>query len=153
MSNHIVTQNRKARYDYHILENWEAGIVLQGTEVKSLRAGKANLSDSYGRIENGEVFLYNFHISPYEKGSYTNHDPLRKRKLLLHKTEIRKLRGRVEEKGLALIPLKIYFYHGRVKVELALVRGKRQYDRRQTIAKRDAQREMEREFRKKNHFI
>lgn len=152
MSNQIVTQNRKARHDYFILEKWETGIVLQGTEVKSLRAAKANLKDSYGRIENGEIFLYNFHISPYEKGSYANHDPLRKRKLLLHKKEIRKLKGHVEEKGLALVPLKIYFYRGRAKVELALVRGKKQYDRRQTIAKRDAQREMEREFRKKDHF-
>ena len=125
MSVKIITQNRKARHDYQIMETWEAGLVLQGTEVKSLRAAKANLKDSYARIERGEVFLYQFHISPYEKGGYANHDPLRPRKLLLNKREIRKLTGRVEERGLTLVPLKVYFKRGRAKVELALARGKK----------------------------
>lgn len=147
MSVKIITQNRKARHDYQIMETWEAGLVLQGTEVKSLRAAKANLKDSYARIERGEVFLYQFHISPYEKGGYANHDPLRPRKLLLNKREIRKLTGRVEERGLTLVPLKVYFKRGRAKVELALARGKKTYDRREDIAKRDARRDMEREFK------
>jgi SsrA-binding protein len=145
----IITQNRKARHDYLILDRWEAGIVLQGTEVKSLREGKANLKDSYARIEAGEVFLYQFHISPYGKGSYNNHPPLRTRKLLLHKKEIRKLTGRVEEKGLTLIPLKVYFKEGKAKVELALARGKKMYDKRAAIAKKDSDREIERDFRRK----
>jgi len=143
----IVTQNRKARHDYNVLDVWEAGIVLQGTEVKSLRAGRANLKDSYARVEAGEVILYQFHISPYEKGSYSNHPPLRPRKLLLHKKEIRKLQGRVEEKGLTLVPLKVYFKNGKAKVELALAKGKKLYDKRSSIAKRDADREMERTFK------
>jgi SsrA-binding protein len=147
----IITQNRKARYSYHILDKWEAGIVLQGTEVKSLRAGKANLKDSYARIESGEIFLYQFHISQYEKASLDNHHPLRKRKLLLHKKEINKLAGRVEEKGLTLIPLKVYFLGGKAKVEIALAKGKKLYDKRTDIAKRDADRDMEREF-KRNRF-
>lgn len=145
----IVTQNRKARHDYHILDKWEAGIVLQGTEVKSLRLGNANLKDSYARVESGEVILYQFHISSYEKGSFSNHPPLRPRKLLLHKKEIRKLQGRVEERGLTLIPLKVYFKGGKAKVELALARGKRLYDKRAAIAKRDSDREIERSFRGK----
>ena len=150
MSIKIVTQNRKARYDYHLFDTWEAGIVLRGTEVKSLRAGKTNLKDSYARVEGGEVILYQLHISPYEKGSYSNHPPLRPRKLLLHKKEIRKLQGRIEEKGFTLIPLKIYFKDGKAKVELALARGKRMYDKRVAIAKRDADREMERALRDKD---
>ena len=145
----IVTQNRKARYDYHIIEKWEAGIALQGTEVKSLRAGKANLKDSYARVERAEVFLYEFHISAYDKGGYVNHDPVRRRKLLLHKKEIRKLVGKVEEKGLTLVPLKVYFKNGKAKVEIALAKGKKQYDRRHDIAKRDAQREIERATRRR----
>lgn len=145
----IVTQNRKARHDYQILDKWEAGIVLRGTEVKSLRLGNANLKDSYARVESGEVILYQFHISSYEKGSFYNHPPLRPRKLLLHKREIRKLQGRVEERGLTLIPLKVYFKGGKAKVELALARGKRLYDKRAAIAKRDSDREMERSFRGK----
>ncbi len=149
MSIKIITQNRKARHDYHILDTWEAGIVLRGTEVKSLRAGMANLKDSYARVEAGEVILYQVHISPYEKGSIYNHPPLRPRKLLLHKKEIRKLRGRVVEKGLTLIPLKVYFKDGKAKVEIALARGKKFYDKREAIAKRDADREMERTFRGK----
>jgi len=147
----IVTQNRKARHDYHILETWEAGMVLQGTEVKSLRAGKANLKDSYAKVEQGEVFLYNCHISPYEKGTYANHDPERKRKLLLNQREIRKLTGKVEEKGLTLIALKIYFKRGLAKIELGLARGKKLYDRRADIAKRDMQRDMERTLKHKRY--
>lgn len=143
----IVTTNRKARYDYHILDKWEAGIVLQGTEVKSLREGKTNIKDSYARVEAGEVILYQLHIGPYEKASFYNHPPLRPRKLLLHKKEIRKLQGRVEERGLTLVPLKIYFKNGKAKVELALVRGKKHYDKRADIAKRDSDREIERDIR------
>ena len=149
MSLKVVTQNRKARHEYHILETWEAGIVLRGTEVKSLRAGKANLKDSYARVEDGEIVLYQFHISPYEKGSIYNQPPLRPRKLLLHKKEILKLQGRVEEKGLTLIPLKVYFKNGKAKVELALARGKKIYDKRADIAKRDSDREIERTFRRR----
>ncbi len=149
MSIKIVTQNRRATHDYHILEKWEAGIVLRGTEVKSLRAGSANIKDSYARVEGGEVFLYKFHISPYDKSAHYNHDPLRVRKLLLHKREIKKLQGRVEEKGLTLIPLKVYFRNGKAKVELALARGKKLYDKREQISKRDHQREIERIISKK----
>ena len=147
MSIKIVTQNRKARHDYHILNRWEAGIVLKGTEVKSLRAGKANLKDSYARVIKGEVILFEFHISPYEKGSFFNHPPTRPRKLLLHKNEIRKLKGSVEEKGLTLVPLKVYFKSGKAKVELALAKGKKSYDRRADIAKRDAKREIDRVYK------
>ena len=149
MSIKIVTQNRKARHEYHFLDTWEAGIVLKGTEVKSLRAGKANIKDSYARVEKGEVILYQLHISPYEKGSYFNHDPDRPRKLLLHKQEIRKLRGRVEEKGLTLVPTKIYFKNGIAKLELALARGKKSYDKRADIAKRDMDRDAERTFKER----
>jgi SsrA-binding protein len=145
----IVAQNRKARHDYDILEAFETGIALQGTEVKSLREGKANLKDCYARIKNGEVFLYNLHISPYEKGNIYNHDPLRVRKLLLHRKEIRKLSGKVEEKGLTLVALKVYFKKGKAKVELGLARGKKMYDKREDIAKRDMQRELSRIHRGK----
>jgi len=141
----IIATNRKARHDYQILNTFEAGIVLQGTEVKSLRQGKANLKDSYAIIKNGELFLLNMHISPYSHGTAYNHDPLRTRKLLLHRHEIRRLIGQVQEKGLTLVPLKIYFKNGIAKVELALVRGKKLYDRRQDIARRDAERELQRE--------
>jgi len=140
----IVAQNKKARYEYHILETWEAGLVLQGTEVKSLRAGKANLKDSYARLYNGEVFLHNCHISPYEKGTHSNHDPERVRKLLLNKREIHKLMGSVEEKGLTLVAMKLYFKNGRAKIEIGLARGKKLHDKREDIAKRDAKREMDR---------
>lgn len=139
----IIAQNRKARYDYAVLDTYEAGLELQGTEVKSLRQGKANLTDSYARVDNGEVFLHNLHISEYTQGNRYNHDPVRKRKLLLHKHEINRLRGRVEERGLTLVPLRLYFKKGKAKVELGLARGKREYDRRQDIARRDARREME----------
>ncbi|MDZ7262653.1 MAG: SsrA-binding protein SmpB [candidate division KSB1 bacterium] len=149
MSEKIITTNRKARHDYEILETMEAGIVLQGTEVKSLRAGKANLKDSYAGIKNGEVFLYGAHISPYDHGNIFNHEPTRTRKLLLNKKEIRRLIGKVEERGMTLVPLKMYFKRGRAKVELGLARGKRLYDRRRDIAKRDAEREMKRALKEK----
>jgi SsrA-binding protein len=140
----IIAENRKARHDYHIEDTYEAGLVLLGTEVKALRTGKANLRDAYARIKNGEVFVHQMHIGPYAFSYYDNHEPLRKRKLLLHKREIKKLVGKVNEKGFSLIPLTLYFKDGKAKVKLALARGKRQYDKRQTIRKRDEQREMDR---------
>lgn len=140
----IIAENRKARHDYHIEDTYEAGLVLLGTEVKALRTGKANLRDAYARIKNGEVFVHQMHIGPYAFSYYDNHEPLRKRKLLLHKREIKKLTGKVNEKGFSLIPLTLYFKDGKVKVNLALARGKRQYDKRQTIRKRDQQRELDR---------
>ena len=143
----IVSENRKARHDYHIHETFEAGIALTGTEVKSLRAGKANLKDSYARIENGEVFLQQMHISPYEQGNRFNHDPLRPRKLLLHRQEINRLLGKTREKGFSLVPLKVYFARGKAKVELALASGKKLYDKRRDLAERDAKRDMERALR------
>jgi SsrA-binding protein len=143
----VVTQNRKARHDYEILSRYETGIVLRGTEVKSLRAGLANLKDSYATVEGGEVFLHKVHISPYGGGNRFNHEPERRRKLLLHRAEIRRLIGKTQQQGLTLVPLKIYFRGGKAKVELALVRGKKQYDKRQDIARRQAQRDMERAFR------
>ena len=143
----LITKNRKALYDYKVLDTYEAGLELTGTEVKSLREGRANLKDSYARVENGEAFLHNLHISEYTQANRFNHDPTRKRKLLLHSYEINRLRGRVEEKGLTLAPLKLYFKRGKAKVELAVARGKREYDRRHDIARRDAQRETERAFR------
>ncbi|GAW91780.1 SsrA-binding protein SmpB [Calderihabitans maritimus] len=144
----VVTENRKARHDYYIEETYEAGIALKGTEVKSLRAGKANLKDSFARVENGEIFLYNMHISAYEKGNRFNHDPKRTRKLLLHKAEINRLMGKTQEKGLTLIPLKVYFNErGKAKVELGLAKGKKLYDKRRDIAERDARREIEKALR------
>ena len=143
----VISTNRKARHDYYIEENYEAGVVLTGTEVKSVRGGRVNLKDSYAKIENGEVYLFNMHISPYEQGNRFNHDPLRVRKLLLHKKEIMRLDGKVREKGYALVPLKIYLKAGLVKVELGLARGKKLYDKRRDIAERDSRREMERAFR------
>jgi SsrA-binding protein len=142
-----ITENRKARHDFHIEETYETGIVLVGTEVKSLRAGRANLKDSFARVDKGEIFLYNAHISPYDQGNRFNHDPLRTRKLLMHKHEIRKLIGQVHEKGLTLVPLKMYFKRGKAKVLIALAKGKKLYDKRDDMAARDAKREMEREFR------
>jgi SsrA-binding protein len=144
-----VAVNRKARHDYHIEETYEAGIVLTGTEIKSIRAGRVNIRDSYARVENGEVFLLNAHISPYEQGNRYNHDPLRPRKLLLNKREIRQLHSKTQEKGLTLIPLRIYLKNGRAKLELAVARGKKLYDKREDIAARDAKREMERAFKEK----
>jgi SsrA-binding protein len=140
----IACENRKARHDYFIHEVVEAGLVLTGTEVKSLRAGKANLKDSYAQIQNGEIFLQNMHISPYEQGNIFNHDPLRPRKLLLHKSEIIKLFSQTREKGYTLVPLKIYFVRGKAKLELALVSGKKNYDKRQDLADKAAKRDVER---------
>ena len=148
----IVVTNKKARFQYEIVEAFEAGLVLQGTEVKSLRMGKANVQDSYANIKDGELFLYNMHISPYEKGNIYNHDPERVRKLLLHRQEIKRLTGKVVERGMTLVPLKIYFKNGRAKVELGLARGKSQVDRRKDIARRDIQRMVEREFKEKGKF-
>jgi len=144
MSEKLITNNRKARHDYHILDKVEAGIVLHGTEVKSLRDGRANLKDSYASLKDEEIFLYNLHISPYSHGNINNHDPVRVRKLLLHKKEIKKLIGKTQEKGLTLVPLRLYFKRGKAKVELALAKGKKSYDKRQDIAKRDADRDMKR---------
>lgn len=135
-----IAENRKARHDYHIEETIEAGIALQGTEVKSLRLGRVNLRDSFARVRNGEVFLHGVHISPYEQGNRFNHDPLRVRKLLLHKREIRRLAAKVQEQGYTLVPTKLYFKNGKCKVELALAKGKKLYDKRDSIAKREAER-------------
>lgn len=152
MAEKIVTVNRKARHNYHILDTIEAGIALVGTEVKSLREGRINLKDSYARIKNGEVWLVGVHISPYSHGSYNNHPPERDRKLLLHRKEIRRLIGKVQESGLTLVPLKVYFRNGIAKVELGLARGKRVYDKRDDIAKRDVQREISRKLKESNRF-
>ena len=143
-NNCATIENRKARYNYQILDTQEAGIVLEGTEVKSLRAGKANLQDSYARIEKGELLLYNMHISPYEQGNRFNHEPKRTRKLLMHKHEINRLLGETKEKGLSLIPLKVYFKNSKAKLALAVAKGKKMHDKRQSIAARDAKREMDR---------
>lgn len=139
-----IAKNRQARHDYHILDTWEAGLVLTGTEVKALREGKANLSDAYGIVRNSEVFLLNLHISPYERGGYSNHEPTRTRKLLLHRKEIRRLIGAVEREGLTLVPLELYFRKGVAKVALALGKGKKLHDKRETERRREADREMAR---------
>src|ERR1041384_3292283 len=139
-----IAKNKRARYDYHILETWEAGIVLTGTEVKSLRDGKANISDAYGVINEGEAFLLNLHIAPYESRGYANHEPTRTRKLLLHRKEIRRLIGAVERQGLTLVPLELYFKNGVAKVALAMAKGKKLHDKRETSRARDAEREMAR---------
>lgn len=141
---HVLVDNRKAWHDYEIVEAFEAGLVLTGTEMKSLRGGKGNLRDSFARIEKGEVIIHNFHISPYEQGNRANVDPLRPRKALLHREEIHRLIGKTREKGLTLIPLKVYLSHGYAKVEMGLGRGKRQYDKRVAIAERETARERER---------
>lgn len=140
----VIVSNRKARHDYAILDTYEAGIVLTGTEVKSLRAGRASLVDAYGSVEDGEVWLRNVHIPEYTEGSWTNHEPRRTRKLLLHRKEIEGLIGKTRESGLSLVPLSMYFADGKVKVEIALARGKRAYDKRADLAKRDADREIQR---------
>jgi SsrA-binding protein len=147
-SGRVITTNRKARHDYTVLETIEAGLVLTGTEVKSLRQGNANLVDSYAEIKNGEVWLRGMHISPYDQGSYNNVDPRRSRKLLLHRKEIRKLIGRSAEKGLTFVPLKLYFKNNVAKALIGVCRGKREFDRRQDIAKREAEREIRRKFRR-----
>ena len=148
----IACENRKARHDYFIHETFEAGISLQGTEVKSLRAGKANLKDSYAEIKNGELFLQNMHISPYEQGNIFNHDPLRSRKLLMHKAEIVKLFGKTREKGFTLVPLKVYFKRGKAKLELALASGKHNYDKRQDLKAKSDKREMERALKDRQKY-
>jgi SsrA-binding protein len=142
----LIAQNRKARYDYHIEDTFEAGLVLTGTEVKSLRAGRASLVDGYAEIVDDEAWLHNAHIPEYTQGTWNNHTPRRKRKLLLHRHEIDKIERRVNERGLTLVPLSMYFKDGRAKVEIALAKGKKSYDKRQAIATRDAQREATREF-------
>lgn len=139
-----IARNKRARFDYHLLETFEAGIVLSGTEVKSLRGGKANITDAYGVLRDGEVFLLNAHISPYDKGGYVNHEPTRSRKLLLNRREIRRLIGSVERQGLTLIPLELYFKKGKAKLALALAKGKKVHDKRDTEKQRDAEREMAR---------
>ena len=148
----IVAENRKARHDYHIHETYEAGIALTGTEVKSLRAGRANLKDSYAHVENGEMMISQMHISPYEQGNIFNHEPMRKRKLLMHKKEILKLFGKTREKGYSLVPLKLYFTRDKAKLQIALASGKKNYDKRQDIAARDAKRDMELAMRDRQKF-
>lgn len=143
----LVAQNRRARYDYHIDDTWEAGLVLTGTEVKSLRAGRASLVDGYAQVRDGELWLMGVHIPEYTQGSWTNHEPRRPRKLLLHRREIDRLMGKSEEQGFTIVPLSLYFKDGKAKIEIALARGKRAYDKRQAIAKREAAREMQRATR------
>ncbi len=147
----IAVQNRRARYEYHILDTWEAGLVLQGTEVKSLRMGRANLQDAFARVDHrGEIWLHNVHISPYEQGNRFNHDPLRPRKLLMHRSELRKLVGQVEQKGLTLVPLDIHFSRGIAKVNLALVKGKQLHDKRDALRERADKRDVERAFKNRD---
>lgn len=149
-STKLIANNKKAYHDYFILDTYEAGIALHGTEVKSLRMGKCSVKESLIRVENGEVFIYGMHISPYEKGNIFNKDPLRPRKLLLHKAEINKMIGKTKEKGMAIVPLKVYFKGSLVKVEIGLARGKKLYDKRNDIAKKDQQREAQRDFKIRN---
>lgn len=146
----LIANNKKAYHDYFIDEAYEAGVVLHGTEVKSLRMGKCSIKEAFVRIENGEIYVYGMHVSPYEKGNIFNKDPLRVKKLLMHKSEINRLAGRVAEKGYTLVPLQVYFKEGKVKVEIGLARGKKLYDKREDIAKKDQRREHEREFKIKN---
>lgn len=146
----LIANNKKAYHDYFIDETYEAGVVLHGTEVKSMRMGKCSIKESFIRIENGEVFVYGMHVSPYEKGNIFNKDPLRVKKLLMHRAEINRLAGRVAEKGYTLVPLQVYFKEGKAKVEIGLARGKKLYDKREDIAKKDARREIEREFKARN---
>ncbi len=148
----IVANNKKAFFDYYIEETYEAGVSLAGTEVKSLRMGKGSIKEAFIRIEKGEVYLYGMHISPYEKGNIFNKDPLRVRKLLMHKYEINKLLGKIKEKGYTLVPLNIYFKGSLVKVEVGLARGKKLYDKREAIAKKDQRREAEKDFKIKNLY-
>ena len=148
----LIANNKKAYHDYFILETYEAGIALHGTEVKSLRMGKCSIKEAFIRVENEEVYVYGMHISPYEKGNIFNKDPLRVRKLLLHKSEIRKLLGKTKEKGMTLVPLKVYFKDSLVKVEIGLARGKKLYDKRADLAKKDQRRELEKDFKVKNLY-
>jgi len=147
----VVVENRKARHQYHIDETLEAGLVLQGTEVKSLRGGKANLQDAYGEIRDGEAWVVNFHISPYEQGNRFNHEPKRPKKLLLHQREINRLYGLTQQKGFTLVPLKVYFKNGRAKLVLAVARGKKLHDKREDIASRDARREIDRAIKERSY--
>jgi len=149
----VIASNRKARHDYAVVDTWEAGVVLMGTEVKALREGRASLVDGYATIEDGEVWLQGVHIAEYAQGTWTNHAPRRKRKLLLHKAEIERLELRTKESGLTLVPLQLYFSGSHVKVELALAKGKRSYDKRQDLAKRDAQREIARAMGRRSKGI
>ena len=146
----LIANNKKAYHDYFILDTYEAGIALHGTEVKSLRMGKCSIKESFIRIENGEVFVYGMHISPYEKGNIFNKDPLRVKKLLLHKAEINKMLGKVKEKGISVVPLKVYLKGSLVKMEIGLAKGKKLYDKRDDIAKKDQKREAERDFKVRN---
>ncbi len=142
----LVAQNRKARHDYHIHDTWEAGIVLSGTEVKSLREGRANLNDAFATVDDGEVWLQHVHIPEYTQGTWTNHAPRRKRKVLMHRSEIDKLIGKIKEGGLTLVPLDLYFKDGKVKATLALAKGKKSYDKRHDLAERDSRREIQKAF-------
>ena len=148
----LIANNKKARHDYFIEETYEAGISLHGTEVKSLRMGKCSIKEAFVRVEKGEVYIYGMHISPYEKGNIFNLDPLRVKKLLLHKYEINKMIGQMQQKGYTLVPLNVYFKGSLVKVEIGLAKGKKLYDKRQDIAKRDQQREAEKQFKKNMRF-
>ena len=145
----IIAQNRRARHDYFVLDTWEAGLELKGTEVKSMRLGKCNLKDCYAMVRDGELFVLGMHISPYEHGSFSNTDPLRPKRLLMHKQEIRRAQQAVMQQGLALIPLSVYLKNGRMKLELALCKGKKLYDKRDDMAKRDAKRDIERSIKER----
>lgn len=149
-SQKLIANNKKAYHDFFIDETYECGIALHGTEVKSMRMGKCSIKEAFVRIEDGEVFIYGMHVSPYEKGNIFNKDPLRVKKLLLHKYEINKLLGKIKEKGYTLVPLQVYFKDGKVKVEIGLARGKKLYDKREAIAKKDQRREAEKEFKVRN---
>jgi SsrA-binding protein len=146
-----VSENRKAFHDYHILETFEAGMVLLGTEVKSIREGNVNLRDSYARVEGGEIWIYNVHITPYSHRGYFDHEPTRRRKLLLHRSEIRKLIGKTVERGMTLVPTRIYFRNGHVKVAIGLAKGKKAHDKRETIKRRDAERETRAAVKERRH--
>ncbi|RXT04052.1 SsrA-binding protein SmpB [Ammoniphilus sp. CFH 90114] len=146
----LIAQNKKAFHDYHIEDKYEAGVVLTGTEIKSVRQGKVNMRDSFAQIRKGEVTLHNMHISPYEQGNRYNHEPLRTRKLLLHREEINKLIGLIKEKGYTLVPLKIYLKNGLAKVQIATAKGKKEYDKREDLKKKDAQREMAKAIKERN---
>jgi SsrA-binding protein len=152
VENKTYAKNRKAYHDYHIEETYEAGIALTGTEVKSVRSGKVNLKDSYARVENGELFVHNMHISTYEQGNRFNHEPMRVRKLLMHRREISRLIGLTREKGYTLIPTKLYVSKGFIKMEIALARGKKQYDKRDALHEKEAKREVERAFKEKQYL-
>lgn len=149
MAERDIAVNRRARHNYHIEETVEGGLVLTGTEVKALRAGRASLQEAFARVERDEVWIYHMHIPPYEAGNIFNHDPLRTRKVLLHRREVSRLLGKAQQKGYTLIPMRLYFKHGLAKVELAVARGKREYDKREAIARREAQREIERAVRRR----